>query len=94
MASGTYPTTSVPDGQELTLLGMYQKCRLGFHSTMNLDSSFNRKCLLQRMACMKQTAQQGSNLGKKIATFHGKATKQANTLGKSARGVAKAQAEL
>ena len=89
-ASGMYPTTSIPDERELTLSGMYQKCRLGFHSTMNLDSCFNRKCLLQGMACMKQTAWQGSNLGKKRATFHGKAAKQANALGKSARGVAKA----
>ena len=57
---------------------------------MNLNSSFNRKCLLQRMARTKQTARQGSNLRKKRATFHRKATKQANALGKSARGVAKA----
>ena len=90
MASGMYPTTSIPDGWELTLSGIYQKCRLGFHSMMNLDSSFNRKCLLQRMAHTKQMAQQGSNLGKKRATFHGKAVKEANALGKSARGVAKA----
>ena len=43
------------------------------------------------MAHTKQMAQQGSNLGKKRATFHGKATKQADALGKSARGVAKAR---
>ena len=90
MASGMYPTTSIPDGRELTLSGMYQKCRLGFHSMMNLDRSFNRKCLLQRMAHTKQMAWQGLNLGKKRATFHGKAAKQADALGKSARGVAKA----
>ena len=90
MASGMYLTTNIPDEQELTLSGMYQKCRLGFHSTMNLDSCFNRKCLLQGMACTKQMAWQGSNLGKKRATFHGKATKQSNALGKSTRGVAKA----
>ena len=58
---------------------------------MDLDSSFNRKCLLQGMAHMKQMAQQESNLGKKRATFHGKAAKQADALGKSARGVAKSQ---
>ena len=58
---------------------------------MNLDSRLNRKCLLQGMARTKQTARQGSNLGKKRATFHGKAAKQANALGKSARGVAKAR---
>ena len=36
-------------------------------------------------------AQQGSNLGKRRATFHSKAAKQADALGKAAKGVAKAR---
>ena len=43
------------------------------------------------MACTKQTARQGSNLGKSRATFHGKVAKQADALGKAAQGVAKAR---
>ena len=45
--------------------------------------------MLQKMAHTKQTARQGSNLGKKRATFHGKVAKQADALGKAAKGVAK-----
>ena len=47
--------------------------------------------MLQKMAHTKQTARQGSNVGKRKATFHGKAAKQADALGKAAKGVAKAQ---
>ena len=46
--------------------------------------------MLQKMARTKQMAWQGSNLGKRRATFHGKAAKQADALGKVAKGVAKA----
>ena len=46
--------------------------------------------MLQKMAHMKQMARQGSNLGKRRATFHGKVARQADALGKVAKGVAKA----
>ena len=49
--------------------------RLGSYSKINLYSSFNRTCLLQKMACTNQMAQQGSNLGKSRAMFHRKAAK-------------------
>ena len=42
------------------------------------------------MARTKQMAQQGSNLGKSRATFHGKAAKQAAALAKAADRVAQA----
>ena len=47
--------------------------------------------MLQKMAHTKQTTQQGLNLGKRRATFHGKVAKQADALGKAAKGVAKAR---
>ena len=50
--------------------------------------------MLQKMAHTKQMAQQGSNLGKRRATFHSKVAKQADALGKAAKGVAKAQCRV
>ena len=47
--------------------------------------------MLQKMAHTKQTAWQGSNLERRKATFHGKVAKQADALGKAAKGVTKAR---
>ena len=57
---------------------------------MRKVENFNKNCVLQEMARMKQTAWQGTGSGKSNATFTGKVAKQAHALGKSADGMAQA----